>query len=158
MKNRCSGFPCVYQSGAVLIVALIILLLLSIIGVSGMRGVGLQENMAGNLRDGNLALQASEAALREGENYVSDTPFDEMYASIEAGPVSGIYKGFPGVSESPVYTVTLLSVIVTSTELTEYNPEGALVKVESTGYGLSSNANDTPSAKVKLQATFMVRK
>ncbi len=61
------------QRGAtvLLIVALIMLpALLTIIGLSSMRGTSLQENMAGNMRDGNLALQASEAALRKAEEVV----------------------------------------------------------------------------------------
>jgi type IV pilus assembly protein PilX len=55
------------QSGAVLIVSLIMLLLLTIIGMASMGGTLLEERMSGNLRDQNLALQAAEAALREGE-------------------------------------------------------------------------------------------
>lgn len=55
------------QQGVVLVVALIMLLLLTIIGLAGMRSTLLEERMAGNLRDHNLAFQAAEAALREGE-------------------------------------------------------------------------------------------
>jgi type IV pilus assembly protein PilX len=55
------------QSGIVLIVSFIILLLLTIIGVSGMKVTGLEEKMAGNDRDQNVAFQSAEAALRAGE-------------------------------------------------------------------------------------------
>lgn len=58
------------QSGSVLVIALIFLLLMTIIGVTAMQTTTLQERMAGNTRDRNLAFQAAEAALREGERYL----------------------------------------------------------------------------------------
>ena len=59
------------QQGAVLIIGLIMLLLLTIIGMSSIRGTDLQERMAGNSRDHNVAFQAAEAAVRSGESYLS---------------------------------------------------------------------------------------
>lgn len=61
------------QRGAVLVVSLIILLIMTIIGVSSMKNTTLEERMAGNLRDQNLAFQSAEAALIEGENYLENT-------------------------------------------------------------------------------------
>lgn len=55
------------QSGAVLVVAMVMLLLLTLIGMAAIRGSTLQERMAGNMRDRNLAFQSAEAALRAGE-------------------------------------------------------------------------------------------
>lgn len=56
------------QKGAVLAISLIILLLMTIIGVSAMQGTTLQEKMAGNLRDYNLAFQAGKplCEMRKG--------------------------------------------------------------------------------------------
>ncbi|MFA7387768.1 MAG: PilX N-terminal domain-containing pilus assembly protein [Thiohalobacteraceae bacterium] len=59
------------QRGATLIIALIFLLLMTLIGVTSMQSTTLQERMAGNTRDRNLALQAAEAGLREGENWLA---------------------------------------------------------------------------------------
>jgi len=56
------------QSGAVLVIGLIILVVLTLLGVQGMRTNVAQERMAGNMRERNLAFQAAEAALRRGEN------------------------------------------------------------------------------------------
>jgi type IV pilus assembly protein PilX len=61
------------QRGAALVVSLIILLLMTIIGVSSMQTTTLEERMAGNLRDQNLAFQSAEAALIEGEKYLENT-------------------------------------------------------------------------------------
>lgn len=62
------------QRGVVLMVSLIMLLLLTLIGVTGSNVTGLEERMAGNMRDENLAFQAAEAALRVGEAAVLLNP------------------------------------------------------------------------------------
>lgn len=57
------------QRGAVLVVALIFLLVMTMLIMASVRGTVLQERMAGNIYDRSLAFQAAEAALREGERY-----------------------------------------------------------------------------------------
>lgn len=61
------------ERGAILVTALLMLLVLTVIGVSVMQITRMQERMAGNTRDKNLAFQASEAALRDGEKFLWDT-------------------------------------------------------------------------------------
>lgn len=58
------------QSGMVLLVTLIMIGIMSVIAVSAIRGSSMQEAMAGNLHDRNLAFQAAEAGLRYAENDV----------------------------------------------------------------------------------------
>ena len=60
------------QRGAVLATSLVILLVMTIIGVSSMSTTLLEEKMAGNMRDINLAFQAAESALRDSEKDVRD--------------------------------------------------------------------------------------
>jgi type IV pilus assembly protein PilX len=55
------------QSGVVLIVALIMLLLLTLIATAGMQNTSLEEIMAGNMRNQNLVFQAAESALSQAE-------------------------------------------------------------------------------------------
>lgn len=55
------------QSGVVLIVALIMLLLLTLIATVGMQNTTLEEVMAGNMRNQNLVFQAAESALSQAE-------------------------------------------------------------------------------------------
>lgn len=62
---------CKRQRGTVLVVALIMLLLMTMIGLGSMRSTGMEERMAGNWRDVNIAIQAAEAALRDGENWLA---------------------------------------------------------------------------------------
>jgi len=54
----------------VLIVSLILLLVMTILALSGSQAVRLQERMAGNARDTDLAFQGAEAGLRDAETYI----------------------------------------------------------------------------------------
>lgn len=56
------------QSGAALIVGLIMLLLLTLVGVAGMRDTLLQQKMVSSSKDREVALQAAESALRFASN------------------------------------------------------------------------------------------
>ena len=55
------------QGGAVLLVSLVFLLLLTVIGLSAIQSSTLQERMAGNANDVNTAFQSAEAGIREAE-------------------------------------------------------------------------------------------
>jgi type IV pilus assembly protein PilX len=62
------------QSGVVLVISLILLLALTMIGVTSTSVTGQQEKMSGNNKDKNLAFQAAEAALRAAEITLSPAP------------------------------------------------------------------------------------
>ena len=62
------------QSGAVLIVSLLFLVILTILGITAMTGTTLEHRMAGNTRDYAVALQAAEAALRDAHRDVNPRP------------------------------------------------------------------------------------
>lgn len=55
------------QQGIALIVALIFLAVLTLLGMTIARNSSMEERMAGNTRDRDLAFQAAEAALRDAE-------------------------------------------------------------------------------------------
>lgn len=55
------------QRGFILVASLVILLIMSIVGVSMYRGAALQEKISGNLKDKTRALQAAQATLRHAE-------------------------------------------------------------------------------------------
>lgn len=58
------------QRGAALVIALIMLLVMTVLGITAMQVTRMEERMAGNSRDVNLAFQGAEAALRDGEERV----------------------------------------------------------------------------------------
>lgn len=55
------------QQGVVLAVGLVILMVMTLLGVTAMRGSTVEELMAGNLKDRQVAFQGTEAGLRSGE-------------------------------------------------------------------------------------------
>ncbi len=55
------------QQGVVLITALVILMAMTLVALTTMTSSSLEERMAGNMKDREIAFQAAEAALRYGE-------------------------------------------------------------------------------------------
>lgn len=74
MPRPAPSFP-TQQRGAVLIVALVFLLLLTLIGISSMQNATLQEKMAGSVSLRNTTFQLAEVALRVGENAVAKSTY-----------------------------------------------------------------------------------
>ena len=69
------------QRGAALIISLVLLAVMTLIGVFAMRGTTLEERMAGNMRDRDMAFQAAEGALRDAErNFNRDMAFQDPTA------------------------------------------------------------------------------
>jgi type IV pilus assembly protein PilX len=65
-----SGISPGHQRGAALAVSLLLLLVLTILSIAALNSTGLQERMAFNLRESNMAFQAAEAALLDGETWL----------------------------------------------------------------------------------------
>ncbi len=70
-RSRSSN-PFPRTNGAVLYVAMIMLILLALIGIVGMQVAGLQERMASNYRSENLAFQRAEGVARVNECAIED--------------------------------------------------------------------------------------
>lgn len=56
--------------GSALLIGLLLLLVVTVLALAGMRDTVLQERMSRNMHDRNLAFQAAESALREGELFL----------------------------------------------------------------------------------------
>ena len=83
--------PRFHQKGAALVTSLIILLILTILGVSAMSGSSLEEIMAGNMRDQNVAFDAAEAALRDGERRIESWGGVRPIAATDTSTISELY-------------------------------------------------------------------
>ncbi len=59
------------NSGSALIIALVILMVMTLIGLTSMNTSILEERMAGSMFNRNLGFQAAESALREGEGWIA---------------------------------------------------------------------------------------
>lgn len=69
------------QSGAALIVCLMLLLVMTLIGISGITSSTLEEKMAGNMRNKHMSFQAAEAALRIAEIEAAALAIDTNFAT-----------------------------------------------------------------------------
>ena len=95
------------QQGAALAVGLILLVIITLMGYTGMKGTMLQEKMAAGIHNRSLANSGSNSALREGETFLynlvrdtngigvegtSDGSFRSLYSYLadEDDPTSGI--------------------------------------------------------------------
>lgn len=158
------------ERGVALIACLMILLIMTALGVSAMRGAGLQERMAGGIRDRNVALQAAEAALREAEADLTEPsigPFrntNGLYEAPEDGDTARWkqidwadsddvreYSDVDGVTQPPKYIIERLETYVDAgirTEADQPNRSADSYRITARGYGKSDDA------VVVVQSTF----
>ncbi len=87
------------QSGVILVISLIMLLLMTLIGVTAMQVTGLEEKMAGNNKDMNVAFQAAEAALRDAENDIKSTRVSGLTGMTSTCTLGLCYVGPAGQSK-----------------------------------------------------------
>lgn len=73
------------QRGTVLVIALIMLLLLTIIGIGGMRGTLLEERMAANTKEQHRALHTAELALARAE-----ADLEDVYTGASSSPLQDL--------------------------------------------------------------------
>ena len=76
------------QKGIVMVVALVMLVLITLLGLTSVRTLTIEEKMASNSYDRNIAFQSAETVLREAENI----------AGTQALPANGPNGGFPGTA------------------------------------------------------------
>ncbi len=146
------------ERGAVLYVALIVLILLALIGIAGMQVAGMQERMAANYLRGNVAFQAAEGVLRLSEENIQNA----LYAS----------GAYPADQETCSTTFDPLTWADTQTQQTDHYirrvdkcfPSSSIVVgqslAEDTGNiydvtALSSDAPDAPDSSAILNTVFI---
>ncbi len=160
------------QNGAVLIVSLIIMMVMTMIGIASMQSSTMEEKMAGNMRDQSIAFQSAETALRAGELYLG-TPILPVFNNS-----NGFFQPATGETEKPVWETidwSDTSNVITVNNITiadaVHNPtyiieelagvadgtgslEAGLTKVSSF-YRVTAHASGTTeTAKVMLQSVF----
>lgn len=160
------------QQGVALVISLIILLLITLLAISSMNTTVLEEKMAGNYKDRNIAFQAAEAGLRAGEAYLrkTDLVFDDegsntgLYLPTTSGlprwkqviwtSIGGDVREYIGslssVAAAPVYIIEELPPVSEAGSSLE-----AGVAIESRYYRITSQAvGGTDSTLVMLQTTY----
>ncbi len=147
------------ETGSVLIVSLVMLLLLSLIGLAGMQTTIMQDRMASNLIDKGMAFEAAEAALREAEADLrtnvpvsfsganglyrvgaSNRPDWPADTSDNGNSVITYSGSFPDVDAQPKYVVEQIDTIVPpGCDLSSYC-EPVYFRVTGVGFGGSDTS------------------
>lgn len=98
------------QSGAALITGLIFMVVMTIIVISALRSATLEERMAANARNRQVALQAAEAVLRDAEISITGdaaagvaaaAPFDPFTPALFKVDCTGGYCNKPAAGTTP---------------------------------------------------------
>lgn len=94
------------QQGAALIVSLLLLIMLTIVGITSMSNTRLEQQMSGNSQDKRLSFQMAELALRDGERQAFNnilsrrTHQDGIYDHSSGGSLS-VLNGFDWDNANP---------------------------------------------------------
>lgn len=132
------------QQGVVLFVSLVLLLVLTLIAVSSMQSNIMEERMAGNMRNQDLAFQAAEAALRDGEEFLQSPvlpAFDNTSGNFQpADPAAGEAPRWESVDWNNSANVHVYN--GTSIDGVASQPEFIVEEMPATASG-SSLASDT---------------
>ena len=121
-------FPGRSQRGAVLIVALVLLLVLTILGTASVRDTAMEERMAGNFRDYSAALEAAETALRTGEIEMGSSTANGGMTFSTAG-TDGLYdiaamsSSVDPIDDATVWDTVASSVLDKSNTLVSADPD-----------------------------------
>ncbi len=132
------------QRGITLIVCMVVLLVLTFMGLASIQDTTLEERMAGNLRNSNLAFQAAESALRNAEDRIDGMVVlpdfdgsDGLYPALSVDAANwsdanwlasgAAYSGptIPGLASPPRYFIELMS----SAEAQESLQTGSVIEV-----------------------------
>ncbi|MFR0691025.1 PilX N-terminal domain-containing pilus assembly protein [Enterobacterales bacterium AE_CKDN230030158-1A_HGKHYDSX7] len=150
------------EAGAVLLVTLVMLVLLTIIGLAGMRLASLEERLAGNLRDRQVAFQAAEAALRAGE-LAARALFGRVHSDITAYDVGAevalAYGETADLARRPRYQLRFLRFL--GNEGLEVgkgmSAYGVALEVSAVGYGVRRQPSGEPVSSARLQSLYFIR-
>lgn len=153
----------VRQGGAALFIVLILLLAITIIGVSSMNDTLTQGKMASAMQDSNLALQGVEVALREAEAVLRETTgnsdFDGegLYAETTAPSHSAAstWSGtnsiegamVDGLAEEPRYFIEIMG------EVAGDPSGGALVSMDNADVANALNTGTNTTYRIVARST-----
>lgn len=140
------------QRGVALVVALLLLIVITLVGLAAVRGTIMQQRMASNQFDRQIAFQGAEAAMRAAQARVGSYPND-IARNCQAGGVYCQGNPFddPNLDQSKIVTVTSGSGagLFTKSSLAVGQPQYVIENMgnwydpsTSTGYGQSANAHN----------------
>lgn len=152
MSNRIRGIGMQAQRGAVLFVALVFLLLLTLLGIAASSTSILQEKMTGSMRNRQLGLMGAESALRGGESTIWNLAY-QSNGTLAMPPCIGnstgvlcVYKILGGKLDSKVQAFRTSKAAV---------PPGGDGAMAYTGV-VSGLSGDNQTASINSQPRYMI--
>jgi|GEM_PF-862366 len=133
------------QHGAVLAIGLILLLIITIMGYTGMKGTMLQERMAAGLHNRSLANSGSHSALREGEEFLYNLIENTNGVNVAGTPNGALFNiyslyqqvGVPSSGDNAIAAAfkandwtAIGGTAVSNTNYTTISEEGAALTVQ----------------------------
>jgi type IV pilus assembly protein PilX len=146
------------QSGAVLIISLIILIMLTVLVLSGSQSTLMQEKMTSSIRDSHISLEIAESGIRDAETMIDGlagvTGFvgaNGLYAQ-NAGP----NDLFANATWANNLTIAATTVTDASGQVARYYVEhlgilaldASLSSLNMTGYGATTVSGDIDGFKI----------
>lgn len=149
------------QRGAVLVISLVILLVITTLAVGSMQNTMLEEKMAGNISDRNLAFQSAESAVREAEIYVEGIVSLGDFSGV--GGLHGRTDPEPNLHDQTVWATTGMHVVA-QTDFGAYENPRYFIKHTTTvtgtegslnmsGYGDNKGTGDVTIFRITARAT-----
>jgi type IV pilus assembly protein PilX len=131
------------QRGVALVVALILLVVITLVGLAAVRGTIVQQKMSANMYDRQIAFQAAEAALRQAQNKAQSVPTPVTAATLpttirDCSPASG--------------NICLANPLVDTTRL----PAADIISVATTSFDAGKLAAGQPQYVVEYMGNFAI--
>ncbi|NKZ37769.1 pilus assembly protein [Oleiagrimonas citrea] len=104
--RRAPGFAQERQRGVALVIALLLLVVITLVGFSAVRGTIVQQKLASNMYDRQVAFQNAEAAMRAAADLISSNPA-LIARNCQAGGVICLTNPFddPNLPSGSIHTV-----------------------------------------------------
>ncbi|WEN16697.1 PilX N-terminal domain-containing pilus assembly protein [Rhodanobacter sp. AS-Z3] len=152
------------QHGVALVVALLLLIVITLVGLAAVRGTIMQQRMAANQFDRQIAFQSAEAAMRAAQARVANFPAD-IARNCQAGGVFCEGNPFedPNLDTSKIITVDSGTGAgqFAASNLATGQPQYVVENMgnwydpsTSTGYGQSANAHNYGAQGTSTTAVY----
>lgn len=141
------------QQGVALVVALVLLVVITLVGLAAVRGTIMQQKMAANMYDRQIGFQGAEAAMRAAAALISSNP-GMVWHNCQAGGVVCLANPFsdptlPTASIHSVQTGTGVGQFTTSAVAAPGQPQFVIENMgtwanptANTGFGQTANSHN----------------
>lgn len=152
------------QRGIALVVALVLLVIITLVGLAAVHGTIMQQHMAANQFDRQVAFQSAEAAMRAATARIAANPGD-IARNCQAGGV--VCRGNP--FDDPNLDASKIITVVSGADAGQFDAGGLAASqpqyvvenmgnwydpTTSTGYGQSANAHNYGAQGTSTMAVY----